>query len=271
MATSSRRSTAALAAEVHFVAQRRSGLLVEIFVHPRLLAIIDLVTALFEIEVAHEGVAVERGLFQRVVGAEQHRAAVHGPRAQHRVARRHVVDAERLVGNEIGRQRHRVAHRARPEEGQHDVGALAHAPACERLAEVLVMLGQAGFAGDVEQAEQAPGRIERKAHEVAHAFGELALEHVVESDPGIGKVAEHIADASPHRARQHGLIHLRGRLEGDLVNLVVEAEHGAVEALEGIVRVAGGGTAGHQRGGKGGGGETGAGGAENLWHCCFLR
>ena len=61
---------------IDFAAERRGRLFVEIFVHALLAAVADLVTALFEVEVAHEGVAVERGLVQRALSAGQYRTCL---------------------------------------------------------------------------------------------------------------------------------------------------------------------------------------------------
>jgi hypothetical protein len=135
-----------------------------------------------------------------------------------------------------------------PKQRQHQVGTGA-TPHAQGLAEVGFLTRQAGFGRHVEQATDTEGGVDGHAHEGRDTLFDTALQQLVDGRPDIADVAEEVAHAMLDRGRHHGVVGLGGRLQGDLVDRVVEAEHGAVEAFQRIIRIVGGAGAARQGGG----------------------
>jgi len=125
-----------------------------------------------------------------------------------------------------------------PRIGQHEIEAIARAPAAEGLAEILVMLLQADVGGDVVDAEHAEEGVHREAHPVLHRVVGLALQEVVEADEDVGDVGEEVAHPPPHRLGHDVAIRGGHRPHHRRVEPFVEAVDRAVHRLERVARVA---------------------------------
>ena len=84
------------------------------------------------------------------------------------VARR--IDVGDRVGIEVDQPADAVPAAARAEEGQHEERPVADAPLAERLAEILVVLFDAGFGRDVEEAQHARPCVDRDAADVGYGL-----------------------------------------------------------------------------------------------------
>lgn len=100
------------------------------------------------------------------------------------------------------------------------------------------MLWQPHLGGDVDHTQQAESRIEGEAHHVRQTVSHLALQQVIEADPRVFEVADEIAHSTAHEAGEHKFIGLGGGLDDHLVELLIEAEHGAVVAFERVAGIA---------------------------------
>src|SRR6185436_4706284 len=121
----------------------------------RCIAIVDQAAAPLQKGVALEHVAVERRLLEDAARVEQVGARVDEVQAVQGVAqldRPHFAERREVV---IEAGADAVAHRARAEKRQHQVGPGRRAPAAEGLAEIFVVLFQSPFRGHVVDAEQA--------------------------------------------------------------------------------------------------------------------
>src|SRR6185369_16130923 len=155
----------------------------------------------------------------------------------------------RVAGEDVDPPAHGVAQRARAEDREDDVGTVAHTPAPERLAEILVALLDAHVGGYVVQAEQAERAVEHEAHSVLETVEKLALQHVVDPDPQVAEVGEEIADAAADLFVQDVAVGSSHRHSHPLVGHLVEAVDRAVHGLQRVARVAvlGGGAAPGER------------------------
>src|SRR6185295_16162759 len=229
---------------------RHLRLLVALARLARRVAVVDLAAAALQVRVALEHVLVERGLLEDPARVEEVGAPVHETQSVRRIAHRDGPEiGHRVAGEDVDSPSHGVAQRARAEDRQDDVGAVAHAPAPERLAEILVALLDAHVGGDVVQAEQAERAVEDEAHPVLEAVEELALQHVVDPDPQVAEVGEEVADAAANLFVQDVAVGSSHRHCHPLVRHLVEAVDGAVHRLQRVARVAvlGGGAAARQR------------------------
>jgi hypothetical protein len=154
------------------------------------------------------------------------------------------------IGVEIDDPRRRIAAGTGAQEGDLEVRTSGNAPGTEGLTEVLVVLGQSHRAGDIDQAEHAEARVEQDPGRIGGGVMKLALQQVVDQNGDVVEIREEIAHAASNRLREFR-IDLGRRLQNGPVESVVEREHRAVEALEGVRRMSvfgrDGGTAG-QRG-----------------------
>jgi hypothetical protein len=112
------------------------------------------------------------------------------------------------------------------------------------------MLLHAHRTGDIDDAEETHGGIDQDATGIRGGLGRLALKQVVHADHQVGDVREEVGHAGLQRRGQHGLVAGRDRFDDDFVEAFVEAEHGAVEALDRILRVSARGAAAQQAGGS---------------------
>ncbi|MNQ90928.1 hypothetical protein D3C85_1062890 [compost metagenome] len=128
-----------------------------------------------------------------------------------------------------------ITHGAGPEERQHQVGAAVYAPITHGLAEVLIVALQAHVGSDVEEAEQAEAGVEDQAACVDAGIVELGLEQVVGQVAHVADIAEDIVDAVFEELRGHRLVALGDGLQRIGIEGIVEAEHGTVEALPGVI------------------------------------
>ena len=124
-------------------------------------------------------------------------------------------------------QPHTVAHRAWPEDGQHEIRPAANAPITQRLAEVLVVFLQP--VRDIEQAEDAERAVEQETRAVGDGLGELELQQVVGGDDDIIQVGEKIAHHDLAGERHYGVVALRHRFGDGPVDGVIELVNAAVE------------------------------------------
>ncbi|MNS89537.1 hypothetical protein D3C72_1235530 [compost metagenome] len=110
------------------------------------------------------------------------------------------------------------------------------------------MLGNAGLRGDVDQAEDTESRVHADAHDILQARFALALQQVIHGAPHIGQVAEEVAHACLHERWRDLLVGRGDRLQGHLVDGVVELEHGAVIPFQRVARIGAGGASAHAGG-----------------------
>src|SRR5688572_13970511 len=209
-------------------------------------SVVDQAAAALQVGVALEYVPVERRLLEQAARFEQVGARIGQAQHDQRVAH---VDRPHLAERvEVGVERaaDAVAHGARAEERQHQVRAVARAPAAEGLAEVLVVLLEAHIGRHVVQAEQPESAVEREAHPVEEAVLELALQHVVHADEQVAQVAEEVAHAVADLAVHVVAVRRRDGPADVLVERVVEGVEVPIQRLVGIARIAAGGGASGQ-------------------------
>ena len=152
------------------------------------------------------------------------------------------------IGGHVEHQPHAIAHVARSEQGQDDIGAGIHSPATESLAEVLLVLFHAPFGGDIEQPQDAHGAVDEKPARIAGGLDALALQEIIDRDEGIRDVAEEIADPRANEVGRNKFIALGHRANHHRVEPFVEGEHGPVETFDRILAVGRGGAAARQHG-----------------------
>ncbi len=112
-----------------------------------------------------------------------------------------------------------------------------HAPLAQRLAEIFVVLVEAGRRGRVEQAPEAQRGIQQEAGGVVTRGGQLALQAVVDQRGDGVEVGEEIAHAGADETRHHLHVGARGGTKDGAIQRVIDLERSAVESLPGIARV----------------------------------
>src|SRR5688572_12615105 len=158
--------------------RRRHGF----FVHERLfierfffdIAVAHLVLAPLQPSITHEGVPVET-LRELRIEIEQAGAQVDDLDRRDGVARAVVLQIVRRVGEGVGNARESIANRGGAHERHHEIGARGDAPHAQRLAEVFIVLGDAGLGGRVEQTTETESGIEQQAGRVLARGAHLAL------------------------------------------------------------------------------------------------
>jgi hypothetical protein len=145
----------------------------------------------------------------------------------------------RITGSvaQVERKRHGISRAGGPEERQHQVGSASGTPRAERQAEVLPVPLQSHVGGDIDEAQQADGRVDRDAGGMHAGRLRLGLQDIVERGRDVGQVAEEVRDAGLHEARRDGVVSLRDGLDQDLVQGLVEPVAGSIEPLERILRI----------------------------------
>ncbi len=104
----------------------------------------------------------------------------------------------------------------------------------ESLAEVGVVLLEIDAVGDLEEAEDADGGVDREAPDRRSGIAEIALQQVVHRDHRFAEIFEEVAAHRADRLRHDETIDLRDRHHDPGVEEVVEAEHEPVEPFEGV-------------------------------------
>ena len=189
-----------------------------------------------QIGVTREAVFVQRHGFDHFVGLQQPGALVHGPQGVERVARGHMLNLTRhRAGRPVGYQAHAVAHAGRAKEGNDKVRPTGHMPARQGQAKVLLVARHARLSGNVEQTAKAQHGVDGDAHQAVVGPFPLELQQVVDQRPHVSNVGAGIAHARAHRRGHHVGIDRSHRLEHSFVQAFVEAKHGAVVRLPGVV------------------------------------
>src|SRR6185369_378931 len=117
------------------------GLLVAAARLARRIAVVDLVAAPLEVGVALEDVLVQCRLLENLARVEEVGTPVHQAQTVRGITQRDRPEiGYRVAGEDVDPPAHGVAQRARAEDREDDVGTVAHTPAPERLAEILVAL-----------------------------------------------------------------------------------------------------------------------------------
>ncbi|MBV6475109.1 MAG: hypothetical protein MOGDAGHF_00621 [Rhodocyclaceae bacterium] len=190
-----------------------------------------------QIGIAHITVLVQRRFLDNLVGLEQLGAVADDTGGEQQIAGLNVIHVGNRVGGNVKDQADGIPHVARTEERQDNIRTIVDAPAAEGLADVLFMLFHAHGTGDIDDAEESDGGIHQDAAGIRSSLCRLALQQVVHPDHQVGNVRKEVGDAGLDRRGQHGLVAGCDGLDDDLVETFVEAEHGAVEALDRILRI----------------------------------
>src|SRR6266851_1032402 len=204
----------------------------------RRLSIIDQAPAPLQVGVALECVLVERRLLQDAARVQQIGAHADQAQRDRGIAQPDRPEIADRVGIDVGRGSEAVAHRARAQNRQQEIGAVANAPAAQCLAEILVVLLDPHVGRHIVNAQQPDGAVEGEARQVLHAVLELALQQVVDADEKVGDVGKEIAHPAADLLVQQIAISRRHRPGDRLVDRFVEFVNAAVEAFERIAWIA---------------------------------
>src|SRR4051812_18503196 len=131
---------------------RRRVLFVALARLARRITVVDLAATALQVRVALEHVLVERGLIEDPARVEEVGAPVHETHSVRGIAQLDRPERVHWIADEdVDPPACGVAQRARAQDRQDDVGAVAHAPAPERLTEILGALLYAHVGGNVVQ------------------------------------------------------------------------------------------------------------------------
>ena len=181
--------------------------------------------------------AVQRGYVQRIGRIEQVGTGIHDAQTQQTVAGGHRVHAVHGVAPPVGRQGDGITHGRRTEQRQDQIRSGLDAPVPQSQTEVLLVTLDLHLAGNVQQTTEAEHGIGGETHHVVIRLGTIALQRKVHHGPQVAQVAKEIGHAGAHRAWHHGLVAGCHGLENGLVHIVIERGHGAVVALERVLRM----------------------------------
>ena len=168
---------------------------------------------------------------------------------------------------EAGRQRQgktidltaqQIAQRRRPDQRQIEIGPGADAIPAQRIAKAIVAMRQVSGLGNIEDAADTDGGIDRETAQCAQRAARAQLQHVVGKDDRFGEVADDIAQRRPDRRGDDALVKQRDRAEKMAVDAALRVEEAAVGAFE---RIAGRGRFVRAQGGSGGRGGISGGGS----------
>src|SRR6266852_863428 len=201
-------------------------------------SIIDQAPAPLQVGVALECVLVERRLLQDAARLQQIGAHIDQAQRDRGIAQPDRPEIADRIGIEVGRGSDAVAHRARAQNRQHEVGTVGNAPAAQGLAEIFVVLLDPHVGRHIVNAQQPDGAVESEARPVLHAVLELALQQVVDADEKVGDVGKEIAHPVADLLVQQIAISRRHRLGDRLVDGLVEFVDTAVESFERIAWIA---------------------------------
>ena len=179
----------------------------------RRIAVVNQVATTLEIAIADVGILVQRRFVDHLVGRQQVGTVVHRPQGEQDIAAVACAEMGKRISGHVEHEAHGITCGARPEHGDHHIGAAADTPAAEGLAEILVMLFQPDVRGDIEGAEYADRGIDHYPAQIADRLRALALQQIVHADEEIFDIAEEIGDAGSDRGRQHRLVTGRDRLD----------------------------------------------------------
>src|SRR5437870_10202325 len=129
-----------------------AGFIIGLLALPRWIAVVDEVASALQPGLAHEGVFVERRLFNNARGVEEVGTIADPARRIERVVHRNPVDLENEVGPRIEQQAETVANRRGTQDRQYQVRAAADAPPAQCLPEILVLLLQSEAGREFENA-----------------------------------------------------------------------------------------------------------------------
>ena len=96
------------------------------------------------------------------------------------------------------------------------------------------------LARHIDEAGDAHGAVDHETGHVLAELGELELKKIVAKNRNVVDVVVEVRDALIHRGRRHFLVPLRDGLHDIAVQLVIEALHVAIEALDRVSIVLGG-------------------------------
>src|SRR5437667_513761 len=227
-----------------------AGFIIGLLALPRWIAVVDEVASALQPGIAHEGVFVERRLFNNARGVEQVGTSAERARPIERVVHGNPPDLENEVGLGIEQQAETVAYRGGTENRQNQVRAAADAPGAQGLPEIFVVLLESQLGGEVENAGDAECRIEENPAEGIYPVLKFTLQHVFHRNPDVLEVGKEIGNTCADDPRQHSAVGPRHRLDHRLVRGIVEAEHHPVERLERVRRIASRSGAAPQRPGE---------------------
>src|SRR5207245_9568771 len=152
------------------------GFIIGFLALPGRSSVVDKVASALQPGFAHEGVFVERRLFNNARGVEEVGTIADPARRIERVVHRNPVDPENEVGLRIEHQAETVANRRGTQDRQYQVRAAADAPPAQCLPEILVVLLQSEVGREVENAGDPERRIETDANKILNTPPELALQ-----------------------------------------------------------------------------------------------
>ena len=203
-----------------------------------------------QVHVPRKAVLVQSGTVEHRAGAQQVGPRVHHAQGIQRVAGRDRVHVAHHIALHVHRQRERVAHGRRPQDGQHQIRPRTHAPAPQGQTKVLLVAVNAQLAGDVQQATQAHEGVHIDPHEAGRSGFAAQLQHVVHERPDIAQVCKEVADPRAHGPGHDLLVGRRHGLEHHGIDLFIEVGHAAVVRLQRVagVRVGHRGAPGEQHG-----------------------
>src|SRR5882762_6949366 len=126
------------------------GFVIGLLALPRRISVVDKVASALQPGFAHEGVFVERCLFNNARGVEEVGAIADRARRIERVVHRNPIDLENEVGLRIEYPAETVANRRGAQDRQNQVRAAADAPPAQCLPETLVVLLQSEVGREIE-------------------------------------------------------------------------------------------------------------------------
>ena len=122
-----------------------------------------------------------------------------------------------------------------PGEGQDQIRAFRDAALAQGDAEIIVVIGDAELAGDIDQPADADGGIDHDAAEGVGGLVAIALQHVIGQHHRRIQVGEGIVDAVAHRLGHRVAIDFGDRAGDGMVQLDVEIEDVAIGLFPGII------------------------------------
>ena len=130
-----------------------------------------------------------------------------------------------------------------PKEWQYEIRPAGDTPFAKGLPEVAIMFFQSQFGRHIDATQNTHGRINQHPAGVRDCISRFPLQQTVDRDKYVVDVGKHVTHALARRFRHHCTVARGDRFEDRIVCGIIEAEHGAVEALERIARRAAGSAA----------------------------